>query len=549
MKKVVLFGLLLSLLCVKVTFAAYEFTVVGSTTSIAASLTGIADNKNSFQLIILNKPFEEKYVQKSGGLDGTVGLPLHPDSETIKKPVAGEIRWNLDNYSPQTVYYARVVEIPVNKPSTAFFATEQKIITSQQATITPDKLLFEYKDVTALIKGRVNPATNPNFSKYTIGIQFSKEPFSSFTAVNPPTYGVYKTHEISIKEDGIASDGTYHLFVPNLNLDTAYNFRETITYGGTTKITDGVFKSGTGYVISSPENVQSDFENRSYRLLAPLPGLNMILDPDLCQEQVNQGKAVFGGSCDDQVSALINLILKILIGAAAVLLVLRIMFEGYKYITSDIPRLKTNAKSGLWDAVLGLVLALSSFLILNTINPKLLENTIKAERLEIELDEENITEVGAGITVGGTTVKIKAGSVAKCVGGVVDIPKDIPTTKPGKICKDLLVKLYILKSKTTDWQITSTMSGTHASSCHATGNAKSGNCVDIQMKTGFRQGYTEATGSTNPAWGNLCVAVAEIGGLNYANEASSVQRCQSIKKYQTFTNTSGPHLHINYIGG
>lgn len=477
------------------------FTATSSTTNISATLTGLRSNTNNFRLLVLNRPFEAADIKKFmlGGIEETAALPLHSGADVVKKPGAnGEILWNLGNFLPGTTYYARVIEYSDRTdPSSAFYTTEQKTVTTGQAAISPDQLLFEYKDATALIKGRVNPSTNPNFSKYTITIQFSKEPFSSFTTTNPPAYGVYKTHDMSVKDEGIASDGTYHLFVPNLSLDTPYNFRETITYGGTPKVTDGVFRSGTGYVLSSPENVQSDFENRSYRLLAPFPGLSVLLDPDLCQEQVNQGKAVFGGSCDDQVSAFINLILKILIGAAAVLLVLRIMFEGYKYIVSDIPRLKTNAKSGLWDAVLGLVLALSSFLILNTLNPKLLENTIKAERLEIGI-EEALEYEAVEITSSGTIMKVgkvnykstyknnevcldlaaRAGKIPPC-GKIETISVQANGKYVEKLFSEKLKTLGSnIKTEGLNMTVTEAMpsSRNHKNECH-----KNGRCIDIDF--------------------------------------------------------------------
>lgn len=244
-----------------------------------------------------------------------------------------------------------------------------------------------------------------------------------------------------------------------------------------------------------------------------------------------------------------NLIFKIAIGLCGALAVIMIVIGGIQYMGDESIFGKTEAKSKIIKSILGLLIALGSWALLNTINPDLLGiGGVHIDQVSAEIEEENITEVGIGTNVNGTIVRIKTGSAANCIGGVVDIPNDIPKTKNGKICKDLLDKLYILKSKTTGWKITSSIRGGGTqSSCHLSGNSKSGNCVDIQIDPGARNGYKKDTGSTNPAWGEFCVAVAQIGGLNYANEASSIGKCQDIKKYKTYQFTSGPHLHINLI--
>ncbi|HEY0980408.1 MAG TPA: hypothetical protein VGE18_03315 [Candidatus Paceibacterota bacterium] len=481
---------------------AKTFTTVGSTTAIAASLEGLRGNKNSFQLLVLTKPFEEKYVKKSGGLDGSAGLPLHPDSETIKKPDSnGQIRWNLGSFQTGTTYYARVIEIPATNTAGAFFTTEQKTVITQTVTISPDQLKFDYKNDTAIVMGRLDPAKNPFAQQYDVKIQYSKDAFGTFTETSPVKYKVYKGHDVTVKNEGIADDGTYFLFITGINSGTPYNIRETITFGGSKKVTDGVFNSSGGYTPSTAENIQNDFEDRSYRLLAPFPGLSVFLDPDLCAERAAAGET--GQMCD--INDFLNLGFKLLIGAAAVLLVLRIMFEGYKYITTDIPALKTSAKSGLWDAVLGLVLALSSFLILNTINPKLVENTVNVARLEIGVTvNEQLDGEGESI-VNGKVVKVTSSTVTyakqygtqnACAGanGTTTTPNSatcvrydggIYSSARGKyVEKDFAQKLLQfnnqLKSKGVTWQVTEAwpQSRSHKANCHQTGL-----CIDMNNTT------------------------------------------------------------------
>jgi cell wall-associated NlpC family hydrolase len=76
-----------------------------------------------------------------------------------------------------------------------------------------------------------------------------------------------------------------------------------------------------------------------------------------------------------------------MIGLAAVMLVLRLMIEGYTYLVSDIPGVKGTAKSHIVEATLGLLLALTAYIILNTVNPKLVNNTVSLSKATLEIED------------------------------------------------------------------------------------------------------------------------------------------------------------------
>lgn len=57
-----------------------------------------------------------------------------------------------------------------------------------------------------------------------------------------------------------------------------------------------------------------------------------------------------------------------------------LVYGGFQYMTSDLVTSKEEAKKWIWGALSGLVLALAAYLILNTINPDLVE--IREPRLE-----------------------------------------------------------------------------------------------------------------------------------------------------------------------
>jgi len=275
------------------------------------------------------------------------------------------------------------------------------------------------------------------------------------------------------------------------------------------------------YVDVDPDKTNSSDD--TYTLLAPLPGLE---------------------TAPENVGDYFNIIFKIAIGLCAVLAVIMIVIGGIQYMGNESIFGKTEAKGRIGAAILGLIIALGAYAILNTINPDLLGNkgvTIKQVSAGIE---EEVIDVGSGVNINGTTVKISKGRAVACKSGIVN-----NTLGSGKICKDLLDKLKILKSKYPDFKITSTIrGGGAASSCHYEGYANSGNCADLQISNNPRKpSYTKSAGSTNPEWGTFCVAVAQVTGLNYLNEASSVANCQNIQKYKAYPQTSGPHLHVNLI--
>ncbi|MEK7227949.1 MAG: hypothetical protein AAB681_01170 [Patescibacteria group bacterium] len=144
-----------------------------------------------------------------------------------------------------------------------------------------------------------------------------------------------------------------------------------------------IFNTDKGVVVPpTKKEVDDSFNRKSYRLLAPIPGMVALLDPELCQEQkiTNPGQI-----CD--INAFLNFILKLIIGLAAVVLVVRLIIEGYSYMITDTPFKKAAAKGAFKEALIGLVIALSSYLILNTINPRLVNNDVTIGAAEFEVKQ------------------------------------------------------------------------------------------------------------------------------------------------------------------
>lgn len=113
-----------------------------------------------------------------------------------------------------------------------------------------------------------------------------------------------------------------------------------------------------------------------YKLLAPLP----------CES---------GPGCDPTTKTLetfdpstglgsyLNLMIKIFIGICAVLSVVMIIVGGMEYMTSELAHTKEAGKERITHALLGLVIALGAYALLNTINPDLLKSDIKPDNVTV----------------------------------------------------------------------------------------------------------------------------------------------------------------------
>lgn len=132
-------------------------------------------------------------------------------------------------------------------------------------------------------------------------------------------------------------------------------------------------------------NPLADIYEQSYVPLAPLPfeGLNGGNTPSLGQYLAS--------------------IFKVAIVVTAILSVLMIVFHGIAHATTAVIDKKSDHRQGVWNALLGLLLALGSWLILNTINPELAsELSIGIPEVSLDGDAESIST--SPVTDGNGTI-------------------------------------------------------------------------------------------------------------------------------------------------
>jgi hypothetical protein len=191
----------------------------------------------------------------------------------------------------------------------------------------------------------------------------------------------------------------------------------------------------TGNIFTFTVALAQDTGN--YTLLAPLPNLPSVPNDETALQ------------------VYIPYIFNLLIGLSAVTAVVMIVFGGFQYMTSDAIQGKSNGKERIKNAIFGLVLVISAWLILYTINPNLLN-------LNLNIAPVNIESSGTGVVSGlqPTTIAARDALIAACPNCVT---------------------------------VTSTTGGTHnTGSAHYQGRA-----IDIASNTNLNQYLTGST--NNPA--------------------------------------------------
>ncbi|MCR4279211.1 MAG: pilin [Candidatus Zambryskibacteria bacterium] len=107
-----------------------------------------------------------------------------------------------------------------------------------------------------------------------------------------------------------------------------------------------------------------------YRLLAPIPldGANNAVSPT------------------SNASTYLKGLFMLTIGIATALAVIFIIVGGIQYLTSEVFTAKAAAKDTITNALVGLLMAISAWMILYTINPKLLNFDLKIEPVKINVE-------------------------------------------------------------------------------------------------------------------------------------------------------------------
>ncbi|MBP6884634.1 MAG: hypothetical protein KBC17_02300, partial [Candidatus Pacebacteria bacterium] len=151
-----------------------------------------------------------------------------------------------------------------------------------------------------------------------------------------------------------------------------------------------------------------------YCLLAPLPGVG----DETGRVDIKQG-----------IGNYFNSIIRLIIGLIGVLSVLMIVVGGIQYMSTVAMEEKNNAKRRITHAIFGLIVALGSYSILNTINPKLVNVVIHVpgsgpEQSDMgEEPDASITDISPDTVTPAEDIVLPAGDIAGLAKQILESPK------------------------------------------------------------------------------------------------------------------------------
>ena len=170
----------------------------------------------------------------------------------------------------------------------------------------------------------------------------------------------------------------------------------------------------------------------NYYPLAPLPGIG-----ETCTTKDTTGKTICVKTASDCVTdpvtkkvtctpgtgfaTYLNAMIEVVIGLCAVLAMIMIIMGGIQYMTSELVSGKQEGRKKITQAILGLLLALGAFAILNTINPDLLNISLNSLPTATVTMQDDAGPTPTTITTGEMPAEIKAVCTNK--GGVARIPE------------------------------------------------------------------------------------------------------------------------------
>jgi hypothetical protein len=224
------------------------------------------------------------------------------------------------------------------------------------------------------------------------------------------------------------------------------------------------------------------------------------------------GLAQSGGGGD----GLQNMILGIFtwgVSIAGLLAIIYIVIGGVQYMTTDSIFNKEDGKNKIQSAVVGLLIVLAGWLILNEINPSILTGK-KLELKKVTIEAEPINRGGnldSRVEGGGGEDGGETGSVGE-VGDIVPIPQGINVKEgAGRNINSAIVNKVVslnnnLKEQGISWRVTEGYppTVTHVADCH-----KNGTCIDANFTGG-----TSATAANI----NKFISAANSSGLRAVYE-------------------------------
>jgi hypothetical protein len=242
------------------------------------------------------------------------------------------------------------------------------------------------------------------------------------------------------------------------------------------------------------------YKDDCYEFLAPIPGFGV-------EQKDSAGVGTGRVTVDLSTLSLgdyLNQIFQIALGILMVLAVIMIVVGGVQYMTSEAIFQKTEAKDTITKAVTGLILGLGIFVILNTINPRLLE-----------------IDFGEGIDIARINTVVDPAAVDG--NGSSTSVSNVPATN---ICNNRKDRGYWLGQNSYKLtQIAETANNLTLGSLEATGvnfktnvNSPKGTSIKKQAEEGFSQRVRTMIASLNGQ--NITTRITEAFGPSFLGHGS-----------------------------
>lgn len=221
------------------------------------------------------------------------------------------------------------------------------------------------------------------------------------------------------------------------------------------------------FLVANPDTCSENGTNCAYTFLEPIPGLG------------DAGNSIVVSS--STLSTYFNNVYTYVIVIICVIAVFFLMYYGILFLTTDIISKKMEGREGVVKVITGIVFIFSAWVILNSINPNILRNTL--------FGDGYITNVGTPPTPGpspgggnpsGNEEAVRAQLATHGIG----VNKPAPATEVGDVDPSLIQTIIQLKQQCScDIYITG---GSEKAGHSPTSNHYQGKAVDLRFNLQLR---------------------------------------------------------------
>lgn len=250
----------------------------------------------------------------------------------------------------------------------------------------------------------------------------------------------------------------------------------------------------------------------TYEVLAPIPGTGLEGTIDTKYNK-DTNPCPFGNY--------LNIMIKIIIGFAAVLAMVMIVSGGIQYMTSELVSSKEAGKEQIQHAIFGLIIALGSFLILNTINPKLLDACLNQLPIAEIVVDDSVPQTPINGKYCTNTQGTNGGYLANAdwttiAGAIKTLPAGFVSNHPGKDCTKVgeqnctslrglnMSILEKIKVKCTNCGTITVTAGTecwlHGGAKQSTTHHPNSSTIDLSIRSNEKLNTYIRTGTKENSW-------------------------------------------------